>query len=145
MGEDDAAFLRRFEAGEIPQSDWDQRAHVKVAFLYLRRDGWDAALERMRDHAKTINRVHGVPEEPLRGYNETTTVAFLKIVDAVRLAYEALYPAETADEFCDLHPELMNKHILRLFYSPQRRGHPDAKKKFVEPDLAPLPEYRSDG
>ena len=139
---DDTEFLRRFEASEIPMSEWDQRAHVKVAFLYLREHGEEGALERMRAGVKRINVAHQVPEEKLRGYNETTTVAFLRIVDAVRLAYEEIYPAETADEFCDLHPELMNKHVLRFFYSPARRGHPEAKERFIEPDLAPLPKFK---
>ena len=80
----------------------------------------------------------------MSGYNETTTVAFLHLVEAVRQAYGELYPANTAAEFCDLHPERMNKHVLRFFYSPARRGHPDAKTRFIEPDLAPLPRCPSE-
>ena len=57
------------------------------------------------------------------------------------LGFEGIYPAKTAAEFCDLHPELMNKHVLRFFYSPDRRGHSEAKTKFIEPDLTALPEY----
>jgi hypothetical protein len=33
----------------------------------------------------------------------------------------------------------MTRHVLRLFYSPQRRMDPRAKTEFVEPDLVPLP------
>jgi len=50
-----------------------------------------------------------------------------------------IYEHSTADEFCDRHPQLLNKHVLRFFYSPNRRLHPEAKFRFVEPDLAPLP------
>lgn len=71
-------------------------------------------------------------------------IAFLHLVEAVRQAYGELYSANTASEFCDLHPELMNKHVLRFFYSPVRRGHPDAKKRFIEADLAPLPRCPSE-
>jgi hypothetical protein len=43
-----------------------------------------------------------------------------------------------------MHPQLMTKHALRLFYSPQRRMHPDAKGRFIEPDLTPLPRLDGD-
>jgi hypothetical protein len=77
------------------------------------RERWSACV-------KKINVVRGVVEGPLSGYNETTTGAFLHLVEAVRQAYGELYPANTAAEFCDLHPELMNKHVLR--FSTLRSG-----------------------
>ena len=77
------------------------------------------------------------------GYNETTTQAFMRIIHAVMIEYEAVFPTESADEFCDTHPQLMSSKILRLYYSPDQRMHPDAKTKFVEPDLALLPKPRN--
>ena len=142
LPEPDRLIIARFEQGEIPVAEWNQRMHVCVAFIYLRAHGLEGALSRMREGVKRINAVHGVEESERSGYNETTTVAFLRIVEAIRRAYESIYPAATADEFCDLHPELMHKHVLRFFYSPERRGHRDAKTEFIEPDLAPLPDYR---
>ena len=139
MDAGDRALLKRFESCEISLEDWNQRLHVAIAFLYLREFGPAEALTRMRSGVRKINARHGVEESQFSGYNETTTVAFLRIVEAVRLAYEDTFPAATAEEFCDLHPELMSKHLLRLFYSPKRRSHPEAKTRFVEPDLAPLP------
>ena len=144
MDDGDREVMERFESCEIPLPEWNQRMHVSVAFVYLRKFGLDGALERMRAGVKKINAAHGVEESQFSGYNETTTFAFLRIVDAVQKAYEGIFPARTAAEFCDLHPELMNKHVLRLFYSPDRRGHPEAKERFIEPDLAPLPEFRGD-
>ena len=38
-------------------------------------------------------------------------------------------------------PESDRALLLRFFYSPERRSHPDAKTVFIEPDLAPLPVY----
>lgn len=140
MPRTDHSILEAFESCTLPKAQWDQRMHVAVAFLYLRAHGLEEALDYMRAGVQRINAAHGVKEGPFMGYNETTTVAFLHLVDAVRLAYENLYPAATAEDFCDLHPELMNKHVLRFFYSPDRRGVPEAKTTFVEPDLAPLPK-----
>lgn len=139
----DTELLRRFESGDIDLAEWNQRKHVAIAFLYLRDYGFDGALGRLRERIPAFNARKGIEEGPLSGYNETTTVALLRIVDAVRRAYSSTYPASDSDTFCDAHPELMSKHILRLFYSPERRMHPDAKKKFIEPDLAPLPAVGS--
>ena len=136
----DAEFLREFEARTLPFDKWTHRAHVRVAFLYLRAHDFDDALNRMRAGVKAYNATNQVPESETSGYNETTTVAFLHLIAATMRAYGGVFPTETSDAFCDAHPQLMTRHALRLFYSPQRRMHPPAKTQFVEPDLAPLPQ-----
>ena len=136
----DDEFVQQFESRTLPFESWTHRAHVRLAFIYCRRHGVDDAIERLRRGIKAYNAANDVPEGPMVGYNETQTVAFARIIHAVMTAYEGLYPAHDGEGFCDLHPELMSKYILRFFYSPERRGHPDAKTSFVEPDLAPLPD-----
>jgi hypothetical protein len=137
---DDREFLAQFESLSLPFAQWTHRAHVKVAFLYLRELGFDAALEKLRTRIKAYNAANNVPDTPTSGYNETTTHAFLRLVDATMRAYGDVFPTPDADAFCDTHPQLLHRHALRLFYSPQRRMHPDAKTHFIEPDLAPLPK-----
>jgi hypothetical protein len=135
----DQEFLSRFEARTLPFDQWTHRAHVKVAFLYLTALPFDEALGRVRAGIKAYNSKNNVPEGPTSGYNETTTVAFVTLVAAVLAAYGPVMPAADAESFCDTHPQLMSRHVLRFFYSPQRRMDPRAKAEFVEPDLAPLP------
>jgi hypothetical protein len=139
MAATDAEFLASFEARTLPFAEWTHRAHVKVAFLYVRTFGFDAALEKMRAGVRAYNAANHVPEGPTSGYNETTTVAFLQLVAATMAAYGGAFPTPTADAFCDAHPQLMTRHALRFFYSPQRRMDPRTEAQFVEPDLAPLP------
>jgi hypothetical protein len=136
---DDAELLRRFETCTLAFELWTHRCHVKVAYLYLVHHSFDEALIRMRAGVKAYNAAHDVPEGPTSGYNETTTHAFLHLVAATMQAYGEAFPTPTADSFCDAHPQLMSKHILRLFYSPQQRMHPLAKAQFVPPDLTALP------
>jgi len=124
----------------LPFGQWTHRAHVKVAYLYLRRHSFEEAMGRVRAGIRAYNAANNVPEGLSSGYNETTTRAFLHIVAAVMGAYADTHPVADAEGFCDMHPQLMSKHVLRLFYSPQRRMDPRAKFEFVEPDLAPLPE-----
>jgi hypothetical protein len=142
MIEDDRKFLGQFEACSLPFEQWTHRAHVKVAYLYLLQHPFDEALNCIRTGIQRYNAANKVPESPTSGYNETTTRAFVHLVAAVMRAYGKVFPTGTADSFCDTHPQLLTRHVLRLFYSPDHRMHPLAKTQFVEPDLAPLPEIR---
>lgn len=132
----DADLLEQFEACTLPAHLWTHRAHVRVAYLYLERHDFDEAMRRLRVGLKRFN-PKNLPETRTTGYNETMTRAFLQIVDTMKTVCGRDF--ETSEAFCDAHPQLLSKHILRLFYSPTRCVHPDAKASFVEPDLAPLP------
>ncbi len=139
---EDQEFLQKFERCTLPFTEWNHRAHLKVAYLYLTAHPLEEATDRIRRGIKRYNAANDVPEGPDVGYNETTTVAFMHLVHATIKAYGTVFPVRTADEFCTTHPHLLQKSILRLFYSPARRMHPDAKHSFVEPDLTPLPKGR---
>ncbi|XAM00482.1 hypothetical protein OT109_03640 [Phycisphaeraceae bacterium D3-23] len=137
---DDEDLLAQFESHTIPFELWRQhRTHVKVSFLMLRKYPFELAVEKVKATIQAVNQANGVPEGPLEGYNETTTHALLHLIDATMRAYGEACPTPDADTFCDTHPQLATKHVLRLFYSPERRLHPDAKHAFIAPDLAPLP------
>ena len=135
----DDEFLASFESCALPYEQWTHRAHVKVAYLYLRRHPFDQALALIRSGIRRFNASKNVPEGPTSGYNETTTCAFAHLVAAVMSAYGTELPTTSAEQFCETHPQLLTSRALRLFYSPQRRMDPRAKTEFVEPDLAPLP------
>lgn len=140
---DDDTFLSQFEACTLPFDQWTHRAHVKVAWLYLSRFGLDEALTRVRAGIKAYNAANDVPEGPGVGYSETMTHAFMHIIHATMQAYGELFPVKTADEFCDTHPHLLHRTLLRIFYSPEGRRDLAAEKvRFIEPDMCPLPRYR---
>jgi hypothetical protein len=136
----DAELLHQFESLTLPFAEWTHRAHVKVAYLYLTKLPFNLALEKISANIQRYNAHNNVPEGPTSGYNQTTTHAFLHLVAAVMSAYGKVFPNQDADTFCDTHPQLMTRHALRLFYSPECRMHPLAKTQFIEPDLTPLPK-----
>jgi hypothetical protein len=136
----DRELLQAFEQRTLPLDQWTHRAHVKVAFLYLRAHDFDEALTRMRAGIKAYNAAKGIPDGPGEGYDETTTCAFMKLIHTTMAAYGERLPTPDADAFCDTHPQLMSPQVLRLFYSPARRTDPAARGRFLAPDLAPLPE-----
>src|SRR5438045_1374657 len=127
----DNELLRRFEDLTLPFEQWMHRAHVKVAYLYLRAQGFAEALKCLRRGIQAYNVKNNVPDNATSGYNETTTHAFLHLIAATIRAYGETHPTNDADSFCEMHPQLKTGHALRLFYSPQGRMHPDAKLRFI--------------
>ena len=72
-----------------------------------------------------------------KGYHETMTQAWVRLVHWTLSHGEV---AESADAFCDQQPQLMEKTRLQLFYSRERLMTWEAKREFVEPDLAQFHE-----
>jgi hypothetical protein len=132
----DDAFIQQFEACSFPFDQWHHRAHVKLAYLYLTRYGFDAAGTKLRNGIRAYNAAHNVPDQPASGYHETITQFWLRIVETTVQQYGEL---PTADEFFDFHPQLSQKKNHRLFYSPGLFMSPEAKREFVKPDLTDLP------
>jgi hypothetical protein len=133
---DDETLLHQFETQTFPYEEWRHRVHVKVAYLYLTRYGLDDALNKIRSGIKAYNAAKCVPESLTTGYHETMTQAWIRLIDFTIRQHG---PAENADAFADVHPELLEQKVLRFFYSRERFTSPEAKRTFLEPDLAPLP------
>lgn len=132
----DAEHLRRFEDHSLPLEQWNHRAHLKVAYLYLSQFSFAEALERLRTGIQAYNAAQGIQDTPTGGYHETMTQVWLQLVYT---ALRQFGPADTADEFFDAQTQLCDKRTPLLFYSRDRLMSAEAKRSFVEPDLAPLP------
>ena len=128
----DAEFLAAFENVTLSYAQWTHEAHVRMAFLYLRREDFENALPWVRERIGCYNRARGNPN----GYNETITVAFLRVV-ADRLAQHEIAP--DFETFKATHPELLDSRLLMRHYSKPVLLAEDAKARFVEPDREPLP------
>lgn len=137
MTDDD--LIRQFEDCSLPFDEWTHRMHVRVAFSYLERHPFDEAVQKMREGVQRYNAHNAVPEGLLMGYHDTITVAFMRIIATQRIVWAEMFPAADSESFCDQHPQLMQRRILRLFYSGDRLGSAEAKAAFVEPDLTALP------
>lgn len=132
----DAELLTQFEGCTLPAEKWHHAEHIRIAYICLRRDDFPAALERMRTGLKALNAAQRVPESLDRGYHETLTQAWFRLVHVILSEYG---PAESSLAFLEAHPELSQRKSLRLFYSRDHITSWQAKAEFVEPDLAPLP------
>jgi hypothetical protein len=132
---DDESFLRDFEACNLRAEDWHHREHIKVAYLLLMRFPLEVAIGRMRTGLQALNAAQGVPDRPDRGYHETMTQAWMRLVD---FTIRQCGPARDAEQFLEQHPELAHPSAMNLFYSQQRLRSPAAKLDYLPPDLHPL-------
>jgi hypothetical protein len=132
----DSCLLEKLASCALSREEWCHRLHVRIAHLFLRRASFRDALDALRSAIQRLNRSNEVPEDRASGYHETMTVAWLHLVwDRMR----SPLPDLDSEAFCAANPELLDKHLLRSYYSPARIGSWQAKRRFVEPDLGPLP------
>jgi len=137
----DAAIERIGEgllARTLPRPDWTHEAHLAATtYLLLKRPDIDLD-KALPGIIRAYNESVGGVNSDTEGYHETITRVFLSGV--------RLFLAE-ADLRLALH-ELVNGLLqspmgrrdwpLR-FYSPERLFSVEARRRFVEPDLAALP------
>ncbi len=134
MEADDTEFLTAFEKGVLPRAEWTHRAHLRMAYLYLRPcPDADTILQTIRGRIRACNAAQGNPD----GYHETITAAF------ARLVAERLRTTQTANfaEFERIHTDLFapGGAILLRYYEEATLSSPQARANFVPPDREPLP------
>jgi hypothetical protein len=124
----DEQFLERFERRAL--DSFSHRDHIRLAFIHARRGGAEAAIagaRRLRGFAADA----GAPGK----YHETLTVAWARII--AHLA--AGSPGVAFPVFVSAHPELQERGLLLRHYSGARLWSEEARARFLEPDLLPLP------
>lgn len=129
--------IESFEACAIPREEYDHRAHLTVAYSYLRAHSLKEATAKMRVGIHRFNAAKGIENTPTGGYHETLTVAWMRVLHSAMASYG---PESGPDEFLAQHPHLLCRTLLRVFYSRDRIMSAEARAAWVEPDLAPLPE-----
>ena len=125
-------------ARTLPRAEWTHEAHL-AATTYLLLGRPDVELDKeLPGLIRRYNESVGGVNSDTQGYHETITRVFLH---GVRLFLEE------ADRKAPLH-KLVNELLLSpmgrrnwplRFYSPERLSSVEARRGFVEPDVAALP------
>jgi hypothetical protein len=105
---------------------------------HVARLGPDAALARLRAGIRALNAAHGTVDSDTRGYHETITCAYVRLLGAfvaTRPAGEAIDATVAAV----LASALAARDVLMRHYSRERLFSVAARRAWVEPDLEPLP------
>jgi hypothetical protein len=121
-------FIRSFEDGSLPRSEWTHSRHLLMALWYLRRHGAEAATRLIRDGILRYNKRQGNPT----GYHETITLAWVAVVEGF-LARRSENPAISALAEA-LLDECGDKDYLLRFYSRERLFSDEARARWLPPD-----------
>jgi hypothetical protein len=132
---DDRRFCADFEACRIPPGAFDHRAHIQLAYTYLAEHDTDTALTLMRRALLGFIQHNNVP---VAKYHETLTQAWIL---AVRHFMAISPPAESAASFIASNPSMLDSKIMLTHYSTEVLFSPEARARFVEPNLELIPRH----
>lgn len=132
---DDFEYRSRFEDCQMSPEDLDHWAHLRLAYVYLVGNDDDEAYEGIRDALHHFLKHNSI--DPSK-YHDTMTRAWML---AVRHFMEQTERAESAEEFIDQNPSMLDPKIMLTHYSCDRLFSEGAREEFVEPDLDPIPRY----
>ena len=135
VSKSDMEFLAAFEAGAYAPADFNHRAHVRLAYIYLATNDVERATTLMRGALMNYLRHHGIT--PTK-YHETLTQAWIL---AVFHFMHRTTSAASADDFIQRTPILLDSRIMMTHYSVERLFSQHARHGFVEPDLDPIPRH----
>ena len=131
-------LVAQFEDCTLPKAEWTHQAHLTVALWYAAHLSYEEALGAVRDGIRRLNAAHGVPTTPTRGYHETITRFYMRVVsDYVRTVEEG-----PTDDWSARVTRLLARYGDRdlplRHYTKGRLLSPEARFGWVEPDLRPL-------
>ena len=132
---DDRRFCADFAACRVHPSAFDHRAHIRLAYTYLAEHDADTALALMRSALLAFIQHNKIP---IAKYHETLTRAWIL---AVR-HFMAISPvAESVASFMASNPSMLDSKIMLKHYSTEVLFSPEARARFVEPNLELIPRH----
>lgn len=133
LGRTVEAFLHR----TLPKSEWTHEAHFAVA-LYLLRDAEIDAERQMPNYIRAYNVATGVANTDHQGYHETITLASLRAAAYVKRRHDTNTALHTI--LSDLmQSDFRRSDWLLAHWSKPYLFSAQARRAWVDPDLAPLP------
>ncbi len=133
-----STFLDAFHAGALPRSAWNHRAHLTIALSLARALAPADPLPAIRAVILRYNASVGIVSTEDYGYHETLTALYAHLV--VLHARRHPSPVSTAHDANALMESWGDREVPMRFYSRERLFSREARKAWMAPDLAPLPE-----
>ncbi|MEL6188646.1 MAG: hypothetical protein AAFU79_28840 [Myxococcota bacterium] len=131
----DLDFRDAFEAGQVVPADFDHRAHLRLAYVYLSTlQDEDEAFQRMQDALLSFLERNGVDAAK---FHVTMTKAWLR---AVRLFMARAGATPDAAAFLDQSAPLLDANVMLTHYSKERLASEAARTGWTPPDLEPIPD-----
>ena len=134
---EDTVFLKSIERASFSAKDFDHRAHLRLAYIYLVRYQ-DISQANKAVEKALIGLLRAAGVDPDAKYHQTLTTAWLM---AVWHFMNNAGNTESADEFIDKNSKLLNSKIMLSHYTEKRLFSDESRRTFVAPDLEPIPVY----
>jgi hypothetical protein len=115
-----------------PDGVFGHRQHIHLAFVAVHRHGMPEAVERVCGWLRQITAYEKAPQK----YHHTVSRAWVELV-AHHVVTEPDRPE--FDVFVERHPALLDKRLLARHYRSTTLAAPEARRGWVEPDVAPFP------
>jgi hypothetical protein len=130
-----ANLVAGFESGTLPASQWTHAAHVAVAGWYLSCcPSAAAALEMLRQGIRSYNDMTGSPNTQARGYHETLTVFWVRVLQGAMAGQDASMPLyQRINELIDRFGGASG--LWKEYYSYNVVRSREARARWMEPDL----------
>ena len=120
----------------LPKEQWTHHAHLRVGLWHLLRYPPAEALALLRERIKRYNIARGGVNTDSAGYHETITRFYVWLIARFVAAADR---AEPEDELAErLVREYGDRDWPLRYYSRDRLLSAEARRGWVEPDLAPL-------
>src|SRR5690349_1338341 len=129
------ALMARFAQRDMPNAEFSHRYHLTMAACSVLAG---RSLDDIRDTILEVNAKNKVVQTTTGGYHETITVAWFLLIRSHLHSLPAETPRLLAVNSV-LHA-FVDKNVLLNYYSKERLMSWEARKAFVEPDIAALPE-----
>lgn len=128
-------FMKQF-TDDCDQSahKWMHRAHLRMAWNYIRELGPDAAEPVIKETIRTHFQKNPSKSQT---YHETITSFYIALISAAVRSNQ-----DSNGDFFSLvekYPELLDTSTIEKYYSPETLYTDLAKHTFMKPDLKPLP------
>lgn len=129
LSDDD--FIAQFETLELPENWFTHEAHLRLAYILLKRHGVQQSIKQMCAQIKQFDHHFGDGTK----YHHTITIAAIKTVNHFMCKSVTHSFKELLLEF----PQLRNNFIglLKSHYSPKILESNKSRVSYIEPDLLP--------
>jgi len=125
-------LIADFESCRLDPGGFHHADHIQLGWAYVREHGPEEAERRLCEGLRRLTAYVGVPGK----YHETITLAWTRLVAwAVAVSPECA----TFEDFSLQHGWLLEKEALLRFYSRERLMSAEARGRWLEPDVLPLP------
>jgi hypothetical protein len=126
-------LVRAFEAGTLAPDQFNHHAHMTVALWYLARQPFAEAMATMRTNIQHFAACHHQNQL----YHETITGFWM------RLLHHVLESADPNEPFAELvYRAISTMGTMEVFfrhYGKERAFSAEARQRWVDPDIIPLP------